>query len=169
MRKAEISARRKFHQSSAAGYEPVGEVIGILQSSDNFAALKEELNGLPAKIETSEPADMVDPLSEFSKKFDNIAGSSDVKSAISKARRALRSKTPDKEKALMEIANAIEIYDAQTNWREQGVKDVLPGLLTYEAEIKHTIGIRQQAKLTENQALDIAGCLSGHRDISLNF
>lgn len=169
LRKDEVSARRKFHQTSASGYEPVGEVIAVLKSSDQFAALKEELYGLAARIEASEPADMVDPLSEFSKKFDSVAGASDVKSAISKARRALRSKTPDKEKALANIADAIEIYDAQTKWRAEGVTNVLPGLLTYEADIRSSIGIRQQAKLTEDQALDLAGCLSGHRDISLNF
>lgn len=169
LNKAETAERRKFYQATQAAYEPVGEVIGILESTDAFDGLKDELYGLAANIEASEPKDMVDPLSEFAKKFDDVAGAGDVKSAISKARRALKSKKPSKEKALKEIAKAIKKYDEQIEWRAMGVQKILPGLQTYEASIGGNIGIRSQSKLTEDQALYVAGCLSGHRDISLSF
>lgn len=169
LNKAETAERRKFYQATQAAYEPVGEVIGILESTDAFDGLKDELYGLAANIEASEPKDMVDPLSEFAKKFDDVAGAGDVKSAISKARRALKSKKPSKEKALNEISKAIKKYDEQVEWRAVGVQKILPGLQTYEASIGGNIGIRSQSKLTEDQALFVAGCLSGHRDISLSF
>jgi len=42
-------------------------------------------------------------------------------------------------------------------------------LATYEAAIRETIGLRQQERLPRDQALLVAGCSSGHRDISLSF
>lgn len=169
LNKAETSERRKFYQASQAAYDPVVETMSILQSTDAFNDVKDELYGLAAKIEANEPADMVDPLSDFAKKFDAIAGSSDVKSGVSKARRALRSKTPNKEKALNELAKSLEEYEAQVEWRAQATASVLPGLETYHNAIKGNIGIRGQSKLTEEQALFVASCQSGHRDISLSF
>ncbi|MEP4151202.1 MAG: hypothetical protein ABJL73_07840, partial [Lentilitoribacter sp.] len=169
LNKAETAERRKFYQASQAAYDPIVETISILQSTDAFNEVKDELFGLAAQIEANEPADMVDPLSEFAKKFDAIAGASDVKSGVSKARRALRSKTPDKEKALRELTKSLEEYEEQAVWRAQATASVLPGLETYHDAIKGNIGIRGQSKLTEEQALFVASCQSGHRDISLSF
>lgn len=169
LRKAETSERRKFYQASQASYEPVVEMIDILNSTDAFNALKDSLYAASAQIEANEPADMVDPLAALASEFGNVAGADKVKSAISKARRAVKARKPSKEKALKEIAKAVELYDEQIEWRKAGVADVLPKLSEYEQSIRHNIGIRQQSKLTTDQALSVAGCLSGHRDISLNF
>lgn len=169
LRKAETNARRDFYQASQKAYEPLAEVIAILQSTDAFNALKAELYDVPAQIEANEPIDMVDPLAALSKKFESVSGADVIKSAISKARRAVKSKKPSKEKALNEIAKAIKAYDKQIEWRASGVQTALAQLETYEASIRHSIGVRQQSKLTEDQALFAASCLSGHRDISLNF
>ena len=35
--------------------------------------------------------------------------------------------------------------------------------------MRETIGIRDQAKLTKEQALFVAKCQANHRDVSLNF
>jgi len=35
--------------------------------------------------------------------------------------------------------------------------------------MRETIGIRDQAKLTKEQALFVAKCQTNHRDVSLNF
>lgn len=169
LRKAETSARRDFYQASQKAYEPLTEVVNILSSTDAFNALKAELYDVPAQIEANEPKDMVDPLAALSKKFESVSGTDVIKSAISKARRAVKSKKPSKEKALNEIAKAIKAYDKQIEWRASGVQTALAKLTTYEASIRHSIGVRQQSKLTEDQALFAASCLSGHRDISLNF
>lgn len=169
LRKAETSERRMFYQASQASYEPVIDMINMLNSTDTFDGLKDELYAVSAQIEASEPIDMVDPLGALANKFGDVAGADKIKSAISKARRAVKSRTPSKEKALKEIANAIKLYDEQVEWRKAGVVNVLPKLSEYEQSIRHNIGIRQQSKLTREQALFVAGCLSGHRDISLNF
>lgn len=167
--KAETTERRNFYQTSQASYDPVIEMIDVFNSTDAFNGLKDELYAASAQIEANEPADMVDPLSDLANKFGGVAGADEIKSAISKARRAVRSRTPNKEKALNEMAEAIELYDEQIEWRKAGVANVLPKLSEYEQSIRHNIGIRQQSKLTTEQALSVAGCLSDHRDISLNF
>ena len=41
----------------------------------------------------------------------------------------------------------------------------LAQLQTYEAAIRDTIGLRQQARLSNEQATSFAGCLARHRDI----
>ena len=53
--------------------------------------------------------------------------------------------------------------------RQASASSVLPGLKAFEAEIRDTIGLRQQSRLTDDQASAISSCLAKHRDISLNF
>jgi hypothetical protein len=112
---------------------------------------------------------MVGPLAALGKRFSSVAGTDDIKSAISKARRALKSRTPSKEKAQKELDKAIMAYQAQVGWRTQGEITILPKLSEYESTMRKTIGIRDQAKLTREQSLFVAKCQSGSRDVSLNF
>ena len=57
----------------------------------------------------------------------------------------------------------------EVTWRERAKTTLLPGLQAYEAAIRNTIGLRLQSRLSREQALDMASCTSGHRDISLHF
>ncbi|MDA7758815.1 hypothetical protein N8935_01055 [Amylibacter sp.] len=45
----------------------------------------------------------------------------------------------------------------------------MPQLTAYEDVMREIIGIKDQAKLTKQQALFVAKCQSNHRDVSLNF
>ena len=47
--------------------------------------------------------------------------------------------------------------------------ELLPGLSAYDDAIKHSIGLRVQERLTQEQARVVAECQSVHRDISLHF
>ena len=57
----------------------------------------------------------------------------------------------------------------QVAWRTAAEAALVSELNAYLAAIADTLGSRQQAKLTRDQALFIAGCNAVHRDISLNF
>ena len=61
------------------------------------------------------------------------------------------------------------LYDEQTLWRLNAHKTIQPSLLTYLDNISETLGSRQMPKLSRSQALYLAKCNSGHRDLSLNF
>jgi len=117
----------------------------------------------------SAPADLVDPLEALADQFGDIAGAGDIRSAISSARSAMRKSTPDPEAAMEAIDTAMDEYTAQMQWREPAQSSLLADLGAYEAVMKETIGIRQQDRLTREQALSVAACRSHHRDLSLNF
>ena len=112
---------------------------------------------------------VIDELAASSKRFGDIEGASKIKSEISKARKALRAKKPDPEKAAEALLKAQEEYMAEMDWREEAQAAVGPQVAEYEQTIRSTIGIRQQSNLSKDQALYVAACDAGHRDISLNF
>ena len=169
LQKNEKSAYQKYTRSAQAAYQPIAETNLILESNDNYFALEAELLNTKVQIEALNPEEMIDPLGSLGKRFGKVAGTDKIKSAISKARRALKSRNPDKEKAQKELDKAINLYSEQIDWRSKAEISILPVLLTYEGIMRETIGIRDQAKLTKQQALFVAKCQSNHRDVSLNF
>ena len=131
--------------------------------------MKGDLEALRARVESEPPAELVDAVSELSKRFKIVSGTGDITSPLSKARRALKSRTPKTEKALEEIDRAIRVYENQMVWRERADIELTSSLVVYEQSIRDTIGARSQSKMSQEQALFIASCSSGHRDISLSF
>jgi hypothetical protein len=67
------------------------------------------------------------------------------------------------------LNQAVAAFEADIAWRRQAERDLKPGLDAYDAAIRDTIGLRGQPRLPEEQALYVAGCSAGHRDISLSF
>ncbi|MBX2880467.1 MAG: TRAP transporter large permease subunit [Granulosicoccus sp.] len=169
LQKAETMARNAYRKAADQGYLPAGELAEILSATASLRELDGALPEMKRLIQSSEPADLIDPLAELADQFGDIAGASDIDSAVSKARSALKKKTPDPEAALESIDKAIKEYEEQMQWRSASEQDVLPGLLSYEEVMRGSIGIRQQDRLTREQALSVASCSSHHRDISLNF
>jgi TRAP-type mannitol/chloroaromatic compound transport system permease large subunit len=169
LQQTEKLAYQKYTRSAQSAYQPIAEINFILEANAGFEALEGDLMATKVQVRDSEPADMVDPLAALGKRFSRVAGTDDIKSAISKARRALKSRTPNKEKAQGELDKAIMAYQAQVGWRTQGEITILPKLSEYESTMRKTIGIRDQAKLTREQSLFVAKCQSGPRDVSLNF
>ena len=73
------------------------------------------------------------------------------------------------EKALSEMGNAIALFRVEVEWREKAFADLTIPLQEIDALVSKTIGLRQQAKLTKEQALFVASCTADHKDVSLNF
>jgi len=90
-----------------------------------------------------------------------VEGASKIKSQISKARKALKAKKPNAEKATKTLAAAEEEYLSELQWREQAQAAIGTEIATYEETIRSTIGIRQQQKLSKDQALYVASCDAG--------
>jgi len=167
--KVEKKAFAIYRRLSADAYAPAVETLDILNSGDAFRALEAALMASKSIVTDNAPADAVEPLKELAGKFSDVAGASDIKSAISKARRAMKSKTPDQEKALAELDKAITLYTEQLQWRAKAEAEITPKLEAYTESLKPTLGLRQQKKFTREQALFVASCASNHRDVSLNF
>ena len=168
--KAEDKARIQYRRTADGAYEPLSELVATLNGTDAFAALQDKLAAIPGAITVNEPTDMVGIIKELEDSFSAIEGPSDVKKALSKARRAVKAKNPDKDKAISETQKAIDAYEAEITWRTKAKEaGLLEQLSEYNSAISGTIGLRQQSEMPRELGLFIAGCNSGHRDISLNF
>ena len=169
LQQTEQKARIDYRRAADDGYAAVREAVDVLSGTDTLREMGSTIADMKTLMETNEPADMVDPLEELADQFGLIEGASDIKSAISKARTAMRKKSPDVDAAMQSMDDAQEEYDTQMQWREPAEDALLADLNAYEEVTKDTIGIRQQNSLSREQALSVAACSSHHRDVSLSF
>lgn len=167
--KAEDDARNNYRRKADASYEAAFEALEAMNGTAAFMTLEQELLALRATIETGAPDETQERVNDMSQKFSDIEATDDVKSALSKARRKLKSKTPDVPAALKEYDTAIKAYEAGKIWRAKAETELRAGLTTYLDGIRTTLGTRVQPKLDRPQALYLASCSAYHRDISLNF
>ena len=169
LQKAETNARRAYRRNVDEAYEPISEFLQTVAAADTLAALKDDIAKLRGSIANSPPAEGADRLEKLTTKVGSIKGANEIRSALSDARRALRAKNPDKSKADESMAKAQKVFGEEVAWRQRAKTALLPGLKAYEAVIRDTIGVRLQSHMTREQSLDMASCISVHRDISLHF
>jgi tripartite ATP-independent transporter DctM subunit len=167
--KAQSKAFSIYKRLSSDAYVPAIEALAILNSGDAFRNLNDALLATKAMVAQNAPADSVEPLADLSRAFSDVAGAGGIKSAISKARRAVKSKTPNKEKAQKQLDKAIALYQDQTEWRAKAEAEIAPKLAIYTDSLRTTLGLKDQQDFTREQALFVASCVSDHRDVSLNF
>ncbi len=169
LQKANIKARADYRKAMDNGYLPVRELLLTISGTPDLATVREDISGLADAISNLDPKEAAERISEVSKKVGRIEGTRAIRSGLTKVRRAIRSKKPDPDKALKELAKSLVIFDKELVWRERAAKELLAPLNTYEATIRNTIGLRQLPKLPKEQALEVASCNANHRDISLRF
>ncbi len=168
--KEETKLRSQYRRSVDGAYESAKIMLETLRGTGAFVELGEPVKGIVARIKSEDPASMIDPIKALEGQFGEIEGPGDVKKALAKARRALKSKTPDKDKAASEAQKAIAAFDKEVEWRKAvASQDLVSKVETYESAIRGTIGLRMQPNMPRDLGLYVAGCNSGHRDISLNF
>ncbi|MEZ5715370.1 MAG: hypothetical protein R3D85_09470 [Paracoccaceae bacterium] len=167
---AEQKARQTYRRQADQAWTAPAEVLAVLNANDAFDGLEGELRELRGFIESVTEDDPVaeETVSALEEKFNAVEGAGDVKSALGKARRALRVKKFDRDKALEAFDDAMSAFEEQKAWRTAAA-GLKPGLQAYLDGIKGTLGIRSQNRLDRDQALYMASCSSVHRDISLNF
>lgn len=167
--KAEQKARQLYRRAADDSYEQAASMLTILESNADFAALEGDLRALRANIETMAEADAEPVVTALSKSFGKVEGASDVRSDLSKAAKALKARTPDREKALQAYDDALATYEEQVAWRANAESALKAPLANYLTAISGTLGVRMQDKLSRDQALFLASCNAVHRDLSLNF
>ena len=169
LQKAEDKARQTYRRNVDSAYAPVGEIVAIIAATDELQAVRAQIEAMKDIVQTAEIPEAEARFKDIEKLVGQIEGARDIRSLLSKARRAIKAKTPDTEKSVAFIDQALEAHDAEINWRAQAKEQLLPGLNAYEEAIRDTIGLRQQSRLPTAQVKEIVGCLSKHRDISLYF
>jgi len=166
---ADKKARSLYRRNVDEAYEPIKEITAILAATDAYAALKPEIEGLRSIIESSPFEEAAAKVAAVRSNAGSVAGARKTRSALAKVRRALRGRSPDKQKAQELLDKALADFDAELTWRKAASAEVLPKLSAYEEKVRNTIGLRQQPRLPKTYAIDMASCLANHRDVSLQF
>lgn len=169
--KAEKNARRDYRRTVDGAYAPVQTLLEILDHTGSLAALETQIRALSsvlASATVNDTAGAVDALRAVEGALTPIAGASAIKAEFTKARRAL---VPgfNLAEAQTAIDTGLAKFEAEMAWRSSASTSVAPALGDYEQTIRPNIGLRLQRRLTSDQASEIAGCQSVHRDISLEF
>lgn len=169
--KAENTARSQYRRTVDNAYEPVTLLLSTLRGNGAFTELGEPLKALVPRIgQDGDQEAIIDEIKALEDRFGDIEGPGEVKKALAKARRALKARTPDPEKAAKEAQKALVAFDEEVDWRaEASSQNIVSDIEKYESEIRGTIGLRQMENMPREVGLFVASCNSGHRDISLNF
>ncbi|WP_093036033.1 TRAP transporter large permease [Roseovarius azorensis] len=152
------TARLQYRRAADSAYAPAAEAIAMLHAIDALQALRADLPATASDL-------TADRLAGLSARARDIPGGRDIASALQDTRRA----QSDGKDISGPMAEARALIDAEITWRTRAAETAGPGLRVFEAAIRDTIGARSQPKLSEDQARFIAGCMSSHRDLSLNF
>ncbi len=166
---ADRRARGMYRRTVDQAYEPLEELIEVIESADALAELEGPINALAEDAAGMDGDTADERFKDVERMFGDVAGANDIRGLLSDARREIDARTPDPERAAEYIAEAQQLFESEVAWRTRAAEDLLPALRTYDDAIKDTIGLRQQPKLPQEQALVVASCNAQHRDISLNF
>ena len=160
-----------YRRTVDQAYEPILAFLRTLEGASTLEALHGEIAGLADVIRTADAAVVEETIQAMESRIGEVEGAGDIRSALSKARRAMRtrgSRAPDPVLAVEEHGKAMEVLDAEIAWRTEAAA-LLPQVRAYERAIADTIGLRQQDKMPREIALFVASCRSSHKDISLSF
>ena len=163
-------ARRAYRQNADGAFTTIADFRAVVVDAPALEALGPTLAAL-GDVVANEPApdEAMEAVKQASRAVGKVAGSSEIRSRLSKARRALRGGSPDREKAAGLIAEARTLHAEEVVWRTRAAKELLAGLDEYANAIRHSIGLRVQDRLRKDQVPEIAACQSVHRDLSLHF
>ncbi len=169
LEKAEMQARRNYRNNVDQGYKTIVELREVIDGADELAGLEQPMNAIETAI-INEPAKVaMERIKQSETALGKVAGTSAIKSKLSKARRALKGNQPDPEKAIQLLSEGLTVYAAEVAWRRRAAAEIAPALAAYDNAIKDSIGLRLQRRLTDDQVKAVASCLSVHRDFSLQF
>ena len=165
----QTKARRTYRQTADSAYTTIADFRAVVADARALERFGPTLEALAGTVANDPPDAAMDAIKQTSRELGRVAGSSKIKSPLTKARRALRGGSPDRAKAVSLVAEARELHAAEVVWRTRAARELLPGLDEYAAAIQYNIGARVQERLRDDQIPEIAACRSDHRDISLSF
>ncbi len=166
--KQEKVARNKYRRLVDDSYQVIIDTRSMVDAADELIQLQPELEALFAVIRENEIKEAMAQIKVVESSLSSIKNAYPVKSKLSKARRALK-KAQDRDKSSGQLVKAIEILEAEIDWRNRARNDYLPALNQFDEVVKLTVGLRMQERLSVDQAEQIASCLAHHKDISLAF
>jgi len=168
--RAEADARRDFRQAAEPSYVTLRDLAAEAGAADGFIALREDAAALVARVGVDDPEALALDVSAMEARLDGLAGSAALRESLSDLRRSLSGRRANPENALEAAPAVLAQLESDIEWRQAAVQSgLLTALQALEAETRHTLGLREQARLPREMALEAASCLSHHRDVSLQF
>ena len=165
----ERKARQKYRRNVDESYEIIVTMLKMISDREALTSLRDKLPLMQAIILNDPAEQAMVSIKALGGEFNSITNANSITSKLSRSRRALRGNNPDQEKSIRELMLAIDNLEAEISWRSRANSDLKPELQAYEQSISKTIGMRQQERLTDDQAESVASCLAVHKDISLYF
>jgi len=165
----ETKARREYRQNVDDSYGMIVTMRKILSETDKLKALQDEFDPLLALIREQSPEGGLEAIKILELEIDRFTETHRINSKLSRAKRALRGTTPDKDKAVDQVTLATRVMQSEIEWRQRATDELVNDIEEYDRAIAGTIGMRMQERLTSDQAESIAGCLAVHKDLSLHF
>ncbi len=166
---AESAALNAYRRGVDSAYEPVGKLRAEIAQADALQKLDADLAALEPVIASEPPEAAMERIQEVERAVGALDGTNPIRSPLSKARRALKGDTVNREEAAAMLAQARQALADEVAWRSRAASDLAPRLAAYDEAIRDTIGLRMQPRLSTEQAKQVAACQSHHYDISLNF
>ena len=165
--KALAKSQRKYRNALDDGYQPVRDLILMIDQEAGLVAFQPRLAALLSELASLDDKEAASVIKTFEGEMRNVEGINPVKSLLSKARRDL---TKGKTEEGRERLAAVETLMAdEIAWRNEAASSLMPALVAYRDETAATIGLRSQARLPDEIVPRIASCKALHRDISLRF
>ena len=160
-------AQRSYRRAMDDSFNGIETAIQTIGSRPGFSSFVPILDELISKVKSLEGKAQEKAIKDASAKLNNVAGANDLKSLLSKARRAYKKGQDEKGDKL--LADARAKVDDEIVWRKKAETDILPILSDYQELTANNIGLRGQERLPDFLVPRIARCRSVHEDISLNF
>ncbi len=166
---AEARARRQYRQNVDDSYGMIVTLRKMIAQTEQLKALQDNFEPLLELVRNQSPEDGLEAIKVLEIEVDRLTETHRINAKLSRAKRALRGSTPDKDKALEEIRLGAEIMQNEIEWHQRASDELSEDLEAYDQAIASTIGMRMQERLTADQAESVATCLAIHKDLTLHF
>lgn len=145
------------------------DLRGMIAAGDTIAARLPDIAALPGVIADIDGEAAGAHIRDLERDIASLPGTNDLRGALRDARRNLTGRSPSVQDALQEAAKALRMARDAAQWRQAAAKTMQADLDRLEAATRQTFGLRQQDRLTRDQALEVAACLAIPPDVSLRF
>ena len=169
LNKAEKQSRSDYRRNVDEAYEGIQELRLWISQAPELALTQTDVANLALSIDQLDATEAMAAIKLQEKNMGEFAGVSSVKSKLFKARRALKGSKYDPQKAKGFHTQAMELLEAEIQWRQRAATGMAPALKTYDMVIKDSIGLRLQERMSIDLATTVSACMASHKDISLQF
>ena len=166
---AETMARNDLRRPTESAYVTIRDMARTIEAADAFAELQPRVEELAAEVNVADDRELASRVQELESELADLPGSNDLRRALSDIREGLTGRRASAEAAADAAEAAVAQIAEDVAWRRAAGDTLLASLAALEEETRFTLGMREQSRMERDEALEVARCVSNHRDVSLRF